>query len=223
MSVEQIGNGERWIFVIDTDTYGGGFERELTAYCTGEIGQCEVGDEEAEIYRDAMGIAPALEGGPFFEQLEQRADDHGCYRPTYIFPNPNWVNDGSGNHYRVEDWDPAKVLEKYKQTRIDYAEQYRNSYADQEYGNNEADRKIAEYNALTVDDLHKWPAYNSVAIFFEKRPTDEQVRIIKERAQKFVSVRWNHTRMNRITSPPAPTIEGFRLVREVTTLKEEPI
>jgi len=71
--------------------------------------------------------------------------------------------------------------------------------------------------------MHAHPAYNSVVIFFGNKPTDEQVRIIKERAEKFVTVRWPHTRMHRISLPPAPTIEGFRLVSEVTTLKEEPI
>ena len=219
----EMSEGERWAFVIDTDTYGGNFERELAAYCTGEIGECGKGDDEAEIYRDEMGISPAAEGGPFFEQLHSRADDHGCHRPASIFPNPNWINDGVGNHYRVADWDPAKILPKYRQHRIDYAEEHRHVYADKDYGNKEADRQIAEYNALTAADMHAHPAYNSVAIFFYDKPTDEQIRIIKERAQKFVSVRWSHTRMHRITSPPAPTIEGFRLVREVTTLKEEPV
>ncbi len=31
-----------YLFVIDTDTYAGNFEREMCAYVTGQIGECEV-------------------------------------------------------------------------------------------------------------------------------------------------------------------------------------
>lgn len=211
----------QWVFVIDTDGHAGSFERELTAYCTGEIGECEVGKEGAAQYREDLGLEE-YEGlfadngdGPC---VMTRPDDHGCFRPTSIWPNPGWVNDGSGNCYRVEDWDPEKVLVTYRQTRIDYAEQHRNSYADKEYGNKEADRKVAEYNALTVDDLHQWPAYKSVAIFFSDRPTPEQITLIKERVQKMITEDWG---IGMTKYADVPHIEGFRLVRELVTHKEE--
>ncbi len=38
---------DHYLFVIDTDTYAGSFEREICAYVTGQIGECEVGKEEA--------------------------------------------------------------------------------------------------------------------------------------------------------------------------------
>lgn len=40
----------KYIFIIDTDSYAGNFERELTAYITGVVGGCEVGDDFAKIY-----------------------------------------------------------------------------------------------------------------------------------------------------------------------------
>ena len=39
---------EKYLFVIDTDSYSGNFEREMCAYCTGQIGDCEVGIEHAD-------------------------------------------------------------------------------------------------------------------------------------------------------------------------------
>jgi hypothetical protein len=224
MSEVSMGAGERWAFTIDTDSYAGNFECELGAYCMGETVEDGHGLEEAQLYRDEMGISPYVEGGPFFEKIEPRADDHGCFRPVSIFPTPGWVNDGVGHHYRIEDWEPEKVLVKYRQNKIDWAERYRHSYADKAHGNKEADQKIAAANALTVDDLHQFPAYNSVVIFFSEKPTDEQIRILKERAHKFVTERWGHTRLTSIgESDPAPKIEGFRLVCEITTIKEEPV
>ena len=38
-------NFDCWGFIIDTDQYAGNFERELCAWTTGQIGECEVGKE----------------------------------------------------------------------------------------------------------------------------------------------------------------------------------
>jgi hypothetical protein len=32
-----------WLFIVDTDSYAGNFERCMCAYMTGQIGECEVG------------------------------------------------------------------------------------------------------------------------------------------------------------------------------------
>ena len=213
----------QWVFVIDTDAYAGNFEREMVAYCTGEVGDCGVGKESAELYRNQLGLEEYE--GSFADNgtgpcVMRRADDHGCDRPAACWPNPNWVNDGVGNHYRVADWDPAKILPKYRQHQIDYAEQHRNSYADKEAGNKEADRKIAEAKALTASDMQAFPAYKSVAIFFSDRPTDEQIVLLKERVQKMITDDWG---VGMTEYAPVPKIEGFRLVQETVTLKEEPV
>jgi hypothetical protein len=44
-------DGERLLFVVDTDTYAGNFEREMCAYITGQVGECEVGEEIAKAAR----------------------------------------------------------------------------------------------------------------------------------------------------------------------------
>ncbi|KKK83825.1 hypothetical protein LCGC14_2789530, partial [marine sediment metagenome] len=42
MSKEE-NKSDSWIFIIDTDSYAGNFEREMCAYITGRVGECGVG------------------------------------------------------------------------------------------------------------------------------------------------------------------------------------
>ena len=64
-------------FVIDTDQYSGNFERELTAYMTGIVGECEVGKNFVE-----------EDISDYFEELiMQVADDNGTFRPCEVYKN----------------------------------------------------------------------------------------------------------------------------------------
>lgn len=121
-----------YAFVIDTDSYAGNFEREMTAYLTGIVGECEVGEELVE----ELPIN--------FDNVMQVEDD-GCYRPTSI-------------------WDSPKG------------------------------------------------GYDSVAIFFEKRPTTEQIEFMKERLKTF----------NQATNDNIEIL-GFRLIEFISSTKEEAI
>lgn len=58
----------------------------------------------------------------------------------------------------------------------------------------------------------KYPAYHSVAIFMDRRPTDDEVQVMLDRARKFV-----------LKGDPSetPTIEGFRLL--LRTVNEQPL
>jgi hypothetical protein len=125
------------IFVIDTDSYAGNFEREMTAYMTGRIGDCEVGDDNAKIFYEELGLH---EPGNWdwnevsryedlknpFDFIVDEPDDHGTLRPTSIYPS-NYVKDAQGT----------------------------------------------------------WPQYNSVAIYMERVPSEEERKILIERAAKF--------------------------------------
>jgi hypothetical protein len=106
MSTEGPRNG--YAFIINTDKYAGNFEREMCAYLTGATGDCEVGTERVDEEISAK----------FEMDIQQVADDHGCYRPTSLWGGPT--------------------------------------------GHCE-----------------------SVAIFFENKPTAEQINIMKERAMEF--------------------------------------
>lgn len=76
---------DSYILLIDTNTYTGNFEREITAYCTGQIGDCEVGDSEREIFE--AECEPGTSG--LFEAIIQhRPDDDDCRRPCAIWEPP---------------------------------------------------------------------------------------------------------------------------------------
>ena len=90
---------ENYLFVIDTDTYAGNFERQMCAYVTGQIGECEVGKEQAELAKQEIpDVVAQLE-----ELTEHVPDEHGCHRPVSIHPNPRYGNDGHGKHALLTD------------------------------------------------------------------------------------------------------------------------
>lgn len=96
-------------FIIDTDQYAGNFERELTAYCTGIVGDCHVGEE----FLDEK-ISPGIFDNvlDLFENAVEMVPDeeYGYMRSTTIYPTPGYYNDGKGNHIKGE---PPKGQEGY--------------------------------------------------------------------------------------------------------------
>lgn len=84
------GPTKKWIFVIDTNQYAGNFERQLCAYLTGCVGECEVGAE----YGATLPL-PLKEA--FSEIVDYVSDEHGCARPATVWTTPGLYNDGLGN------------------------------------------------------------------------------------------------------------------------------
>ncbi len=151
------GQPEHYLFVIDTNQYAGSFERPMCAYMTGIIGECEVGNKEAEQAKKEIPTEIAV-----LEQLvEQVPDEHGCHRPVTILPNPRYGNDGKGKHQQLTDDNKNKF---------------------------------------------QWPAYYSVAIYFHTQPSLNEIKLLKERAQKFAV-------------KEGITIEGFRFLEEYKTYR----
>src|ERR1051326_8259449 len=98
-----------WVFVIDTEQYAGNFERDMCAYITGQIGDCEVGKEYANLFKKQ-----SIVNDDFFDNIQSRADDHGCYRPCSIWETPGWFNNGMGGHFKNDDPDAnEKALKAY--------------------------------------------------------------------------------------------------------------
>ena len=147
-----------WVFIIDTDEYAGNFEREMCAYCTGMIGQCEVGEEMATLFEEDFELEADNYGedNPFMDYMDLWVmDDHGCGRPTSIWRSPS--GDGC----------------------------------------------------------------NSVAIFFQQEPTEEHIKIMKERAQNFASERPDGKKYSVIELKPKPfNVLGFRMLKQVVTTTE---
>jgi len=91
MGAEQI----NYEFIIDTKNYAGNFEREMTAYCTGVVGDCEIGIDEAQQFYLDRGIVNES-ANPFEQIVQQKVDEHGCYRPCTISSTPGRSNNGMG-------------------------------------------------------------------------------------------------------------------------------
>ena len=123
-----------YALVIDTNSYAGNFERELTAHCTGQVGECGVGEEMAE----KLPIE--------FDNVLHVADEHGCSRPCSIWQRP--------------------------------------------------DKK----------------SYDSVAIFFDDRPSQEQIDFIKQRAATFNEAFAEKSDMAEFHTEKVGIL-GFRLVK----------
>lgn len=176
-------------FVIDTNSYSGNFEREMCAYITGQVGDCGVGGEYAKMFEK--------ESQYVFENINQEHDDNGTARPCTIYPTPGFFNDGFGNDY-PENTDPEIVIKKY---RIDKAKYYQNILDriklidpvvhkgwTEEGKTQEFIRIEKEVEAAKVALPGHHPSYQSVAILFYKKPTEEEIAVIKERAYKFASM-----------------------------------
>jgi len=88
---------EKYLLIVDTESYAGNFERQLGAYMTGQIGDCGVGQEEANLF-----IADVDEQTYewFADNISDVPDDNGNRRPANISPTPGWFNTGHGKHYR---------------------------------------------------------------------------------------------------------------------------
>jgi len=192
-----------YIFVIDTEQYAGNFERELVAHMTGQAGECGVGDDLAaaankELPKDARAW--------FSNHVRQVADDeNGCHRPAAIWATPGWFNDGHGNHHR-DDADPKKVRNLRDRAVEDYAkETIEKVYADKVYAKKDADR----FRKQNAGKVTKYPAYQSVACFLDAKPPPKILKLMKERCATFKG------------SYDQPTITGFRLLKQTTTVVEE--
>jgi len=133
-----------YAFIIDTNSYAGNFEREMTAYLTGVVGDCGVGEDMVE----KLPIN-------FEDDIQQVADDHGCYRPTSC-----WLEPKSGMN-------------------------------------------------------------NSVAIFFYNKPTDEQIKLMKERVKDWDNIFKTKGRMAEFHKNDSEIkILGFRLLKFENTVTE---
>lgn len=101
-----------FVFVVDTTDYSGNFERPLTAWCTGQLGECGVGKEEAEAF--LLGVPDDIQ--EYMEkQIVSWPDDHGCCRPAAIWGTPGFWNDGSGDHWPDHMWGSEEVLKRWNE------------------------------------------------------------------------------------------------------------
>ena len=160
---------ELYIFVAHTNLYSGNFERQMCAYATGQIGECGVGDDQAEYFVEEVGEEIQEQ---FYHIMSQESDDRGCQRPCAIWPTPGRFNDGMGKHFNVADFDEKNTWQG-----------------------------------------KQWPAYESVAMFFDTRPTPEQIDLMKNRCLDFAA---NSLHYRGYGEKPELKIIGFQLLLRTT-------
>jgi hypothetical protein len=176
------------IFIIDTDKYSGNFERFMCGYITGQVGECGVGEDEATKAKKELGN----EEIDFFEYHTEHVEDEGCHRPCSIWPTPGFFNDGKGTHW-PEGTPEDIVRETYvKKTKewVDKVVSVNEAHVARDPEKNGHLRKVIAGHKQKLEDaktspLRKWPAYQSVAIFFNKSIPEEIATLMRERAEKY--------------------------------------
>lgn len=198
---------KEWIFVIDTDKYAGNFEREITAYITGVIGECGVGDKLAALFLEENPdmINPDYSKESILtEYISQKPDEHGCRRPCTVWSTPGWFNSGAGQFWREDDYDDVEVTEALLATNTKYEEKF--------------GREITEEMLQKWRDWTKHSAYLSVGIFFYKKPPPELLEFLMKRAKKFVTERPPCTFWDYRGKDDVLAIENFRFLEKQTTI-----
>lgn len=153
-----------YLFLVDTPTYAGSFEREMCAHVTGQIGDCEVGREYAEEFRAEC----PQEYAALDRLIERQPDEHGNYRPVSIYATPGFWNDGMGTAWPDSSWGTQETIDTYRQSLRDA--QKRGS--------------LKELDADTaMPDRH--PSYQSVAIFFHATVPENLLKFMAERVKTY--------------------------------------
>ena len=162
----------KFAFVVDTEQYAGNFERELCAYATGVVGECQVGEDEASLYAQEQ---PG--DNPFEDIILRLPDEHGCHRPVLTWPTPGWFNDGMGGHFRAGQ--KAEAQQHYQEQCLEYSRS--KPYTDQA-SNDKHERRWKEQATKTFGT---YPAHLSIAICFSESPSDALIARLCERASAF--------------------------------------
>jgi hypothetical protein len=222
--------GTEFLLVIDTDEYAGNFEREMCAYLTGQVGECGVGGEYAELFHQEV---PTKVAESFENIVAFVTDEHSCARPATIWANPRYGNDGFGNHYLRTNRDDPALLATYAQNIANYEQPHIESYqrikddltagwtvvAGAEQSLVRANKRIADAKALKK--IACFPAYMSVGIWLTKKPTAAQISLLKERTAKFAEAK--RKLKPGLYKDFTLTIEGFRLITFKKTAEEQTV
>lgn len=164
--------------VVDTEQYAGNFERKITAFCTGVVGDCNIGNREASDFRERFGDE-AMDSN-YNDLLYFMSDEHGCSRPCAIWPTDGWFNNGLGGHFREGDEERAQVHhDEQVEKNIEQVGRINWSTEDARIGAVERAKK------KRGSKFDKYPAMMSVIVYLEARPSAEFLRIFKARAEEY--------------------------------------
>ena len=206
-------------FAVDTKDYAGNFEREVVAFMTGQIGDCEVGNEQAN--KAKADLAKTSEGRKFLRWCERHVSlvlDDGCRRPAAIFPTPGWFNDGHGNAYPDSEAGSEAVAKRYVETVRKYHEPHianglkrieaaraAGNEKDVELWGQAVERHRQDVRAAESRGPGRFPSYQSAIVWLDKRPPSWVVEILKARAAQCLGT------ADKFRPPVA--ITGYRVVK----------
>lgn len=200
-----------WMIVIDTDAYSGNFEREMCGYCTGA--NWEYAEEEfVNMYRNDFGI-PDDEDSQFQDVLIHIMNEHGASEPCSIFPTPGFFNNGMGGHFRDDDEENAR--EHLIAAHLKESENNICVHPDDKEKHEKRWKDDAE--EAKTKPLVKFPAYQSVAIFFYDKPTKDQMKTIIDRSLKFKKV---YEESKSYLKNQGPNVIAVRLIHTELVQKE---
>lgn len=187
--------------IIDTDMYAGNFERDLTAYCTGTVGECGVGDDYAELFKEDNISKELIK--EIQDKIDHVADEHGCYRPCEIYPSIHTVNNGLGFSYNPNDelacleamvknvLSDVKDKMEWSERKIQYVRDKAANWT-YEAAHRETINSLKAINqnitGLLKNGPAKYPSYESVIIYFSEPISNDLLELIKTRAIKFTEV-----------------------------------
>jgi hypothetical protein len=129
----------RWLFVVDTDSFSGNFEREMCAYLTGMWDNDTHGGKQSAIAKKELPSAMIAYFENHVSYHHEEVDDGSHDVCQIIYPTPGWWNNGMGKHTQGK---PPKGKTVY-------------------------------------------PAYQSVAIFFNEKPPDSVLKFLVDRAKEY--------------------------------------
>lgn len=119
-------NPDAFVVVVDTGQYAGNFEREMVAFMTGQVGECQVGQAEAADAREDLQNLDWLDS-----HTVQVADDNQCERPASIWRTPaHLLPEGARPYeynsvaYFVDEAPPRAVLDELIQRAKDFCAEH---------------------------------------------------------------------------------------------------
>lgn len=164
-------------FIVDTNSYSGNFEREMCAFMTGVVGECEVGAKYADRFLNE-----------FDEELNfitDKPDEHGCYRPVQICPTAGVWNNGMGFYYGAGQEELA--LEHWKNNMILRHEKQLEELRQTTDGDSDVAQKIKSdiQKCKETTEPAKNTVHQSILIHVHREPTADEIALLKERAELF--------------------------------------
>lgn len=97
-----------WLFVADTERYAGNFERRMTLYCTGVLGELHVHPELDD--DDLIDFEDGTISEQIINELDEKLDIYANNEQGHAlsYPTPGWSNDGMGKETKLEPSEEMK-------------------------------------------------------------------------------------------------------------------